>query len=268
MDGSQQKEKKLRLTDLDPTAVTTLLCDADGTLFPSEEPAFDASVQVTNQCLQTWGVPRVFTARELRLDNNGKNFRSSLTDLARQHGLAVGQEPFLSELERWVAQENAVVTQHLASVLRQDSEVSEPLARLAGRYELAVVTSSALTRIGPCLDSTGLADFFAIDKRFSASDSLPVPTSKPDPAVYQLAGKVLGVDAQHAIAVEDAVAGAESAVRAGFCTIGMLCFVPPPERKQRVADLEEVGVAALVDSWQELERLLSSAELVATAVAT
>ena len=34
---------------LDPAAVTTLLCDADGTLFPSEEPAYAASADVTNR---------------------------------------------------------------------------------------------------------------------------------------------------------------------------------------------------------------------------
>lgn len=39
------------LRRFDAGAVTTVLCDADGNLFPSEEPAFDASVEVTNR---TW----------------------------------------------------------------------------------------------------------------------------------------------------------------------------------------------------------------------
>jgi hypothetical protein len=34
------------LRRFDAGAVTTVLCDADGNLFPSEEPAFDASVEV------------------------------------------------------------------------------------------------------------------------------------------------------------------------------------------------------------------------------
>ena len=44
---------------LPPTAVervTHLLCDADGNLFPSEEPAFDASVEVTNAFLASLGI--------------------------------------------------------------------------------------------------------------------------------------------------------------------------------------------------------------------
>src|SRR3954453_21557948 len=47
--------------------VQILLCDADGNLFPSEEPAFDASVEVTNAFLAEIGSDRRFTAGELRL---------------------------------------------------------------------------------------------------------------------------------------------------------------------------------------------------------
>ena len=49
--------------DLDLTSVSTLLCDADGTLFASEEPAFDASVTVTNRALESFGAAERFTSR-------------------------------------------------------------------------------------------------------------------------------------------------------------------------------------------------------------
>jgi beta-phosphoglucomutase-like phosphatase (HAD superfamily) len=242
---------------LEIDAVTTLLCDADGTLFGSEEPAFEASVKVTNRCLAQLGSTRMYAAEELRLSTNGQNFRNTITSLARGLGVAVDEEPFRSDVETWVAEENALVTAHLAGVLTPDAEVSGALDRLSRRYRLAVVTSSSLARIGPCLDSAGLDHFFPTENRFSAQESLPVPTSKPDPAVYLEAGRVLGLRPDQAVAIEDATAGAESAVRAGFVTIGMLCFVPEAERAQRVADLERIGVAALVDSWSELERLLA-----------
>ena len=248
---------------LEIDAVTTLLCDADGTLFGSEEPAFDASVEVTNRCLAQLGSSRTYTAEELRLSTNGQNFRNTITSLARGLGVAVEEEPFRTDVETWVTEENAVVTAHLARVLSPDAEVSGALSRLSQRYQLAVVTSSALARIGPCLDSAELSHLFAPERRFSAQDSLPVPTSKPDPAVYLEAGRVLGLQPDQAVAIEDAIAGAESAVRAGFVTIGMLCFVPEAERAQRIADLERIGVAALVDSWDELERLLTPAPVTA-----
>ena len=103
---------------------------------------------------------------------------------------------------------------------------------------------------------TDLEALVAPDLRFSAEDSLPVPTSKPDPAVYQLAVQQLGLAPGTALAVEDAVPGAQSAVAAGLYTVGMLCFVPPAERAQRVLELQRVGVHALLDSWADLADLL------------
>jgi hypothetical protein len=65
--------------------VTTLLCDADGNLFPSEEPAFVASAEVTNQFLRDHGVEAGLTPEELRLATTGKNFRATMLNLAVAH---------------------------------------------------------------------------------------------------------------------------------------------------------------------------------------
>jgi HAD superfamily hydrolase (TIGR01509 family) len=155
-----------------------------------------------------------------------------------------------------VAQEKDVVTAHLREVLRPDPAVREPLQRLAGRFALAAVTSSATSRLAACLEATGLTPLFAADRRFSAEDSLPEPTSKPDPAVYAHAGHALGVGTDEAVAVEDSVNGARSAVSAGYPTIGILQFVPDPDRQARAEALREAGVVAVVASWAEVARLL------------
>ncbi|GAA1831966.1 HAD family hydrolase [Microlunatus capsulatus] len=244
------------LPDLDLTAVRTLLCDADGTLFASEEPAFEASVGVTNAYLEQIGAPERYTAEQLRLAANGKSFRLTLTELARAHGVATGSTGFARDLEAWVAQENEVVTRHLAAVLAPDEDVSAPLRALDAEFGLALVSSSSLTRIDASLRSAALDGLFPVARRFSAQDSLPVPTSKPDPAVYRLALQQLGLAPGAALAVEDAVPGAQSAVAAGLYTVGMLCFVPPAERAERVVDLQRAGVHALVDTWAELAALL------------
>ncbi|HEX8487796.1 MAG TPA: hypothetical protein VF642_04555, partial [Propionibacteriaceae bacterium] len=70
------------------------------------------------------------------------------------------------------------------------------------------------------------------------------------------AGKVLGIGPSEGVAVEDSIAGATSAVAAGFPTIGNLQFVQPAERAARRAALEEVGVDAIVTSWREVLDLL------------
>ncbi len=250
----------MSLSALDLRSVTTLLCDADGTLFASEEPAFAASVDVVNAYLEGIGATQRFTGDQLRLAANGKSFRLSFTELAAAHGVDTASADFGRELETWVAQENEVVTAHLASVLEPDADVRSTLVALGSRLSLALVSSSALRRIDASLESSGLSDLFPADRRFSAQDSLPVPTSKPDPAVYHLAVRQLGLEPREAVAVEDAVPGAQAAVAAGLFTVGMLCFVPPAERAQRVLDLQRVGVHALTDTWAELADLLQQGQ--------
>lgn len=237
---------------LDPAGVTTLLCDADGTLFPSEEPAYAASADVTNRFLVGLGAERPFSSDELQRMTNGKNFRAAAAELAAGYQ----RELALADLEDWVAEEKDVVTAHLRTVLRPDPAVREPLERLSGRFSLAAVTSSASSRLAACLEVTGLAPLFAADRRFSAEDSLGQPTSKPDPAVYEYAGATLGLEPNEAVAVEDSVNGALSPVAAGYPTVGMVQFVPASDRRARAEALRQVGVAAVVKSWADAERLL------------
>ena len=246
------------MSAFEPAAVEILLCDADGNLFPSEEPAFVASAEVTNNLMEALGVGRRYEPQELRLATTGMNFRRTAAALADAHGVALGT----AELERWVAEEKRRVTAHLGRVLRPDPEVTEPLRALAGRLGLAAVSSSASARLDACFEATGLAALIPPGRRFSAEDSLPVPASKPDPAIYALAGERLGVAGRRALAVEDAVPGVQSAAGAGFPVAGNVMFVPPGEREQRRRELLDAGAVTVVESWRELEALLPAPDLV------
>jgi HAD superfamily hydrolase (TIGR01509 family) len=227
-----------------------LLCDADGNLFPSEEPAFVASADVTNRFLAASGIPPRFTAEELRLATTGKNFRTTAAELAAAAGVPV------DDLDAWVAEEKVAVTAHLSQVLRPDAGVTTALTALAGHLTTAAVSSSALTRLAGCFTATGLDELIPASRRFSAEDSLPIPTSKPDPAVYLHACDQLGIAPEQGLAVEDSVPGALSAVRAGCPTVGNLRFVAPAERADRENQLREAGVLTVVSSWAELADLL------------
>jgi beta-phosphoglucomutase-like phosphatase (HAD superfamily) len=229
--------------------VDALLCDADGNLFPSEEPAFEASAAVVNRLLVRLGASTQFTPEALRLATTGQNFRATATALAREHGVELGDE-----LEDWVERERRRVTDHLASVLRPDLSVVAPVRALASRYRLALVSSSAAERIGACLQATGLAGLFPPGVCFSAEDSLPEPTSKPDPAIYRHSLLKLGIAPAAALAVEDSVPGVLSAVRAGVPVVGNVQFVAADERTDRERELLEAGAVAVLSSWNELAR--------------
>ena len=240
--------RELRVDEID-----VLLCDADGNLFPSEEPAFVASAEVTNRLLAFLRVERRYTPTELRLATTGKNFRTTAVDLARTHGAAI--EP--AQLEWWVAEERRRVTAYLSEALTPDDDVISPLRTLSARYRLAVVSSSAAARLNACFTATALDELFPAEWRFSAEDSLPVPTSKPDPAIYAHAGAELGIPGSRALAIEDAVPGVQSAVAAGFPVVGNVRFVPAAEREARADALLAAGAVAIVDGWRELEDLLA-----------
>jgi HAD superfamily hydrolase (TIGR01509 family) len=230
--------------------VQILLCDADGNLFPSEEPAFDASVEVTNAFLAELGSGRRFTAGELRLAATGLNFRSTAQRLAAEAGA-----PDV-DVEPWVLEEKRAVTAHLARTLRPHAPTSAALSALAEHLPLAAVSSSALARLAACFTATELDELIPPARRFSAEDSLPRPTSKPDPAVYLHACAELGIPPEAGLAVEDSLPGAQSAVAAGCPTIGNLLFVPAAEREERAGILRSAGVFAVVASWQEIADLL------------
>ena len=261
----------------DPAPITTLLLDADDNLFPSERPAFAASVEVIKRFLARFGVPAPFTAEELRQQAVGKNFRSTALDLAVVSGVPIeqtlangrpaavvasdgdaasGRALCAEELEHWVRQEREQVTAHLATTLRPDPQVLAPLEALASQYALAAVSSSATKRLDACFAATGLDPLIPAALRFSAEDSLPVPTSKPNPAVYLHAGQVMEIDAQHGLAVEDSVPGVKSAVAAGYLTVGNVMFVPAEERRCRRKELVDAGAVAITDSWHTLADVL------------
>jgi beta-phosphoglucomutase-like phosphatase (HAD superfamily) len=275
--------------------IKVLLCDADGNLFPSEEPAFVASTAVTNRFMQEFGLHYWFTPTELRLATTGKNFRTTIISLAASGGISL--EPELAarygykepnyqersgagsekgpeksdqhpsrvltaaELEQWVAEEKTAVTDYLRTALSPDSSVVTALTELGRRYMLACISSSASIRVAASLEATGLASFFPERLRFSAEDSLPVPTSKPDPAIYLFAGQQLKIKPTEGLAIEDSLPGTQAAIRAGYQTVGNLQFVPEDERLARITALKEAGVVAIIFSWQELLTLLENTNL-------
>src|SRR3712207_4263990 len=99
---------------LDAESIEVLLCDADGNLFPSEEPAFVASADVTNRLLAEIGVRGRYTPDALRREALGRNFRSTALALAARHGVQLSD----AVLEHYVASEKREVTAHLSRVLR------------------------------------------------------------------------------------------------------------------------------------------------------
>jgi beta-phosphoglucomutase len=74
-----------------------------------------------------------------------------------------------------------------------------------------------------------------------------IENSKPDPEVFLLAAKNVGVSPAHCLVVEDAVAGIESARRAGMKSLGIGTKERLPNANVVIPDLSAISVDELLN---------------------
>lgn len=179
-----------------------------------------------------------------------------LLSLIKEYSLPIPPD----EVESLVSAEEDAVISALESSLEPCEGVKQALDTFtAPNITLAVVSSSALRRVHVSLKKTGLDTYFG-DRVYSAATSLPVPTSKPDPAVYLFAMDQLGVRPEECVAVEDSVSGTLAAVRAHIPTIGYVGAYEEDEREKMGAVLQEAGARVVMRDWREFALCLNALE--------
>lgn len=166
------------------------------------------------------------------------------------------------ELESYVSKEEDKVIAKLKEKLQPCVGVDAVLEKLAAekKYYLAVVSSSALRRVQASIDKVGQDKFFKKEDVFSAATSLPKPTSKPDPAIYNFAMEKLGKTKEECVAVEDSKSGATAAFRAHIKTIGYTGSYEPEEQEKMRKVLADAGCAVIMNDWTEFEGALAKIE--------
>jgi HAD superfamily hydrolase (TIGR01509 family) len=238
-------------------SITTLLFDCDNTLVLSEELAFEACAGLINEICEGRNVELRFTGETLIKEFVGQNFRGMLTSLQKLHGIDISPE----ELETYVTREEDAVIAKLKADLVPCVGVDEQLEKLAasGKYKLAVVSSSALRRVKASVDKVGQDKYFGNDI-FSAATSLEKPTSKPDPAVYLHALKVLGKKAEESVAIEDSKSGTLSGTRAGIKVIGYVGPYAEDKQAEMEKVLRDAGAVIVMKNWSEFPSALEQIE--------
>jgi beta-phosphoglucomutase-like phosphatase (HAD superfamily) len=238
--------------------ITTLLFDCDNTLVLSEELAFEACAELINEICEKQGVDKRFTGPSLIGEFVGQNFRGMLTSLQSRYGIVLTPE----ELEKYVtAEEDAVIAKLVASA-QPCAGVDDQLAALAaeGKYKLAVVSSSAKRRVLASIKKVDQDKYFPEDLVFSAATSLPKPTSKPDPAIYLHAMKVIGVSAEECVAIEDSKSGTLSGTRAGIKVVGYVGPYPDDKKDEMRKVLTDAGAVVMMTEWDEFPSMLEKIE--------
>lgn len=239
--------------------ITHILFDCDNTLVLSEELAFEACADLANDILSERNVSERYTGPQLMNEFVGQNFRGVLVSLQKKFDFVLSGE----ELESFVSQEEDRVIATLEKKAQPCVGVNAQLDKLAaeGKYGLAVVSSSALRRVRASIKKVDQEKFFPADHVFSAATSLPVPTTKPDPAIYLHACKVLGKQPGECVAVEDSKSGTLSAVRAGIPVIAYTGSYEGEAKQKEMADLlTETGAKVVMNDWEDFPKCLAEIE--------
>jgi HAD superfamily hydrolase (TIGR01509 family) len=226
----------------------------------SESIAFEACAELANEVLEKHGVPDRYTGPALLHEFVGQNFRGMLVSLTKKYGFTL-PEP---ELASYVDRELGQVTAALAARAEPCEGALDVVRRRQAQraYELAVVSSSALSRVEASIRKVGLADVFPDGRIFSAASSLPKPTSKPDPAVYLFACEKLGAQPGACVAIEDSRSGATAAKNAGIPLIGYVGPYETAEERETMTKVlrDECGAIVVMNHWNEFADALKKVE--------
>jgi len=241
-----------------PHKITTLLFDCDNTLVLSEELAFEACAELANEILESRNIPERYTGPQLLNEFVGQNFRGMMVSLKAKYKYEMDD----AELESYVSKEEDQVIKKLKESLRPCVGVDAQLEKLYEhkKYHLSVVSSSALRRVKASIEKVNQDRFFDPNHVFSAATSLEKPTSKPDPAIYIHAMKVLGKTSEECVAVEDSKSGATAAYRANIKTIGYTGSYEPEKEEEMRKVLENAGCVVVMKDWSEFEAALDKIE--------
>lgn len=121
------------------------------------------------------------------------------------------------EKEAFATEKNDTYRELLKNMSPADltDEVKDTLVELRNRgYKLSIGSSSKNTKF--ILGQIGLGDFFD-----AIADGTDITRSKPDPEVFLISAKKIGIDPADCAVVEDAKSGIEAAKAAGMTALAL-----------------------------------------------
>jgi HAD superfamily hydrolase (TIGR01509 family) len=116
--------------------------------------------------------------------------------------------------ERWIADTQAALDESLEAVPGVRAAID---ALIADGHAICVGSSGRPEKIERNLETTGLLGVFGAGSIFSALD---VPHGKPEPDLFLLAAKTMGVEPSRCVVVEDSRYGVAAARAAGMRSVG------------------------------------------------
>lgn len=216
------------------TTVSAVIFDLDGVIVDSEIWWHEERVKWAAAIGLTWSPD---DSRAVM----GANSRAWSRIMRERMGLPAGQD---SAIEADIV--GRVVRRYTTGAPGIDGAV-EAVRRIAAAWPVAIASSAHRDVITATLRATGLADTISLSV---SSDE--VEHGKPEPDVYLEAARLLGVEANRCLVVEDSINGIRSALAAGMTVVLVPNHsVPPaPEAAElahyvldRLTDLDPAAMA-------------------------
>ncbi|MEB8327863.1 beta-phosphoglucomutase [Flavobacteriaceae bacterium KMM 6897] len=164
----------------------------------------------------------------------GVSRKRCLEILLELGGIQASQEQF----NHWMAEKNE---DYLKYIKKMDaSEILPDVPKIldflkANNIPLAL--GSASKNAIPILEKVGLLSYFKV-----VVDGTNVSKAKPDPEVFLIAARDLGVDAKDCVVFEDALAGIQAANSAGMTSIGIGDAAILTEAQYNFNDFTEISI--------------------------
>lgn len=217
---------------MEPGAIKAVIFDLDGVIVSTDTLHFLAWKRMADE----EGIP--FSRRD----------NERLRGVSRMESLRIILERSLraytqAEQEALAERKNRYYRDSLACLSALDilPGVIDRLRELkAGGIRIAIGSSSK--NAGPILQAIGLAGTFDV-----VTDGTHIRRSKPDPEVFALAGRLLGVPPSACLVVEDAEAGVEAGVAAGMPVLAVGAASTHPRARLRAGDLAGLSTAQMLD---------------------
>ncbi|KAG9882543.1 HAD-like protein, partial [Aureobasidium melanogenum] len=138
--------------------IKEILFDCDNTLVLSEHLAFEACAELANEILEKHGKSDRYTGPQLLKEFVGQNFRGMMVSLQKKYGFEIPE----AEFNQYVDRELGKVVETLEKKAEPCDGATEVLEKLfkSKKYGLAVVSSSALSRVQASIRKVGQDKFF------------------------------------------------------------------------------------------------------------
>lgn len=212
--------------------ITAVIFDLDGVIVSTDEYHYQAWKQISDQ-------EEIYFNREINEQLRGVSRMESLEII-----LSHSDNSYSEKEKQLLAQrKNAIYCELLNKLSPNDilpGVINLLLSLKAMEIKVAIGSSSKNTPF--ILEQIGLASCFE-----TIADGNSITNSKPDPEVFLLAAKKLGVAPEECVVIEDAQAGIDAAIAAGMLAVGVGTAASCVNAHLKLKDLSNLNIDQLIE---------------------